>query len=149
MTCKRTGKYSCSIQCRLRDVDVDLSADRLTCPGGDLTVLRSDRFHQGRRQPFVLLAILFDRTARDQVLQLLISAQAKHFLTATGSVSSPKVFVDDIEKFLELERGASGKDCHQLLGHKIRNSARKCVFLENSHRARKIAHVCRADSIIL
>jgi hypothetical protein len=57
--------------------------------------------------------------------------------------------VNDIEKFLELEGGASGKHGHQFLSHEIRDSARKCVFLENSHRAGKITHFYPADSIIL
>ena len=84
---------------------------------------------QRRWKTFVLFAILLDRSARDQILQFLVSAQPQHLLATAGRVSCPEIFVDDIEKLFELERRTPGKDRYQFLGYEIRNAARECIFL--------------------
>src|ERR1043166_2639165 len=117
--------------------------------GRYLPVLWRDCLYQRRGQSFVLFAILLHRTARDQVLQLFIRAQPEHLLPAAGGIAGPQIFMDDVEQFLELERGTTRQYGDQFLRYEVRNSARKCVFLENSHRAANIAHFGRADSIIL
>ena len=84
---------------------------------------------QRRWKTFVLLAILFDRSARDQILQFLVGAQSQHFLATAGRVSSSEIFMHDIEQLFELERRTPGKDRYQFLGYEIRNAARECIFL--------------------
>jgi len=84
---------------------------------------------QRRRKTLVFLAILLHRTARDQILQLLISTEPEHFFATAGRVPRPQIFVHNIEKFFELERGSPGEHCNQLLRHEIGNPAGECIFL--------------------
>ncbi len=100
-----------------------------------MTILRRDGLREGRGQPFVFLARLFHRASRDQILKFFIRAQPQHFLASAGGVSGAQVFMHDIEKLLELERGAARKDCNQLLGDEVRNPAGERVFLQNGHKA--------------
>src|ERR1700730_694772 len=146
MICRRTGRYSRIIR-------------RLGCGAAalfyrrervwNMAVWRRDRARQGGRQPFVFLASLLYGPACDQVLQLLVSTQPKHFLASAGSIPRPQIFMDDIEEFLELERGAAGKHRYQFLRNQVRNSTGECVFLENSHKAKKVAYFCPTNSTIL
>src|ERR1043166_7915338 len=107
--------------------------NRLLYGSGNVSVLRSNRGRERRGKAFVFLAILADSTASYEVLKLFVGAQAQHFLATAGGISCSQIFVHDVEKLLELERSATREHSNQFLGHKIRNSARECVFLENSH----------------
>src|ERR1043166_6473931 len=91
-------------------------------------------------QSLVFLTGLSHCTTGHKILQLLTRAQAQHFFASAGRISGAQIFVHDIEELLELERCSAGKDRNQFLGHKIGNSARECVFLENSHKAQMISH---------
>ena len=75
---------------------------------------------QARGQPLVFFAGLPHRPARHQVLQLLVSAQAKHFLPAAGRIASPEVLVDDFKELLEFEGAFRREDVHQFFGDEIR-----------------------------
>ena len=94
-----------------------------------MTILLCNCLSQSRRQALVFLAILFDRTARHEVLQLLVGSQPQHFLAAAGSISRPKILVHDIEELLELERRTPGEDSNQLLSYQIGNPTGECIFL--------------------
>ena len=95
------------------------------------------------REAFVFLAGLSHRAAGHEILQLLVSTQAQHFLAAAGRISRAQIFVHDIEELLELERCTAGKHRNQFLGHQIGNSTGECVFLENSHKAQMISRFAR------
>jgi hypothetical protein len=69
-----------------------------------MAILLGNRVGQGRRQAFVFLAVLPDGAACHEILQFLISAQAKHFLATAGSVPGPKILVHDVEQLLKFER---------------------------------------------
>jgi len=73
-------------------------------------------------------------------LQLLISSQAQHFFTTAGGIPRAQIFVHDIKELFELERCTPGKYGNQFLGHQIGNATRKCIFLQNSHKAQMISH---------
>src|SRR5262249_52923276 len=95
------------------------------------------------------LAILLHRTARDQVLQFFVRTQPEHLLASARGVSRPEILVHNIKELLKLVGGATREHRHQFLSHQIRNSPRKWVFLENSHRAETVAHFGRTNSTIL
>src|SRR5260370_16264920 len=80
----------------------------------------------------VFLAILPHCATCDQVLEFFVRAQTEHFLASAGGVSRAEILVHNIKQFLELVGGATREHCHQFLSDQIRNSTRKCVFLENS-----------------
>ena len=82
----------------------------------------------------VLLAVLLDHSAGDEILQLLVSAQAQHFFSAAGGIAIAQVQVYHFEKLLELVRGPRGKHRGEFLGDEIREPARKRGFLGNRHR---------------
>ncbi len=103
-----------------------------------MTILRRNRSRESRRETFVFLAGLLHRTAGDEILELLIRAEAQHFLATTGGITGAQVLVHDVEDLLELERRAAGEHGDQFLGDKVWNSAGKCVFLENGHMRRAI-----------
>ena len=94
-----------------------------------MTILLCNCLSQSRRQAFVFLAVLFDRTARYEVLQLLVGSQPQHFLATAGSIPCPKILVHDIEELLELERRTPGEDSNQLLSYQIGNTTGECIFL--------------------
>src|SRR4029450_413186 len=106
---------------------------------GEMAILLGDCRGQSRRQALVFLAVLLDRAASDEVLQFLVGSQAEHFLATAGGVPGPKILVHDVEQLLKLEGRTPGQHCHQLLSHQVRDSTGKCVFLQNSHKARMIA----------
>jgi hypothetical protein len=94
-----------------------------------MTILLCNCRRQSRRQALVFLAILFDGTARDEVLQLLVGSQPQHFLTAARSVSCPKILMHDVEELLELKRRTPREDSNQLLSYQIGNTTGECIFL--------------------
>ena len=96
---------------------------------GKMTILLSNRVGQSRRQALVLLAILFDRASRHEILQFFVSSQPQHFFAAACSVSGPKILVHDVEKLLKLKGRASRKDSNQLLSYQVRNTTGECIFL--------------------
>ncbi len=55
-------------------------------------------------EALVFLAGFLHHAARHEILQLLVSTQAEHFLSSTGGVSGSEPLVDDVEKLLEFER---------------------------------------------
>ncbi|MGI8480565.1 MAG: hypothetical protein ACR2MF_00610 [Chthoniobacterales bacterium] len=82
-----------------------------------MAILRRDSLSQSSRRDFIFLSGLLHRTARHQILQLLISAQAKHLLAAAGRISRAQIFMHDVEELLELERCAPGQHGDELFGH--------------------------------
>ena len=86
-------------------------------------------------KPLYFLPVFLHRAPRDQILKFFIRAQPQHFLASAGGITGTQVFMHDIEKLLELERGAARKDCNQLLGDEVRNPAGERVFLQNGHKA--------------
>ena len=102
MTCKKIGRYSFI---SLNQPGCDWAdSDR----GGSRSG-RGDRLERGEllRNALVLLAVLFDHAAGNQVLKLLVSAQAQHFFTATRRITVPEILVNDIEELLEFVIGFS------------------------------------------
>src|SRR5437660_12620178 len=93
--------------------------------------------------------MLFHRAACNHVLQFFVSTQPEHFLASARCVSRAKILVHDITQLLELVGCATRQHCHQFLSHQIGNSTRKCVFLENSHKAQTVAHFWQTNSTIL
>ena len=94
-----------------------------------MTILLCNCLRQSRRQALVFLAILFDRTACHEVLQLLVGSQPQHFLAAAGSISRPKVLVHNVKELLELEGRTPREDINQLLSYQIGNPTGECIFL--------------------
>src|ERR1044071_7346001 len=68
--CRRTGKYSPSIRNSLEPAEVQLLY------ASKMAILLGDCAGQSRGQPLVLLAVLFDRASRHEILQFLVSSQA-------------------------------------------------------------------------
>src|SRR3954469_23728796 len=94
--CRRTGRYSRIIRGPREECWL-LYRDQARTR--NVSVLRSDRFSQRRRKALVFFAILFHRTACDQVLQFFVSPQAEHFLASAGSVSRAEILVHNIKQF--------------------------------------------------
>src|SRR5690606_3265510 len=74
-------------------------------------------------EPAVFLALFFDKAPSDEVLELLVSPQTKHFLSPTDGVSGFQVFVDDLEQVVEPEGFLIRKDSYQFVCDVIRNPA--------------------------
>jgi len=94
-----------------------------------MAIVLCNRDGQSRRQAFVFLAVLLDRTARHKVLQFLVSSQPQHFLATTGSIPGPKILVHNVEELFKLKGRAPGEDSYQLLSYQVRNSTGKRIFL--------------------
>ncbi len=88
-----------------------------------MPVWRKEGFGQSRRQSLILFPGFLDHSTGDQVLELLISPEPKHFLAATGGVPCAQILMQDLEELFKLERGASGKDRNQFFRNEIRHSA--------------------------
>ncbi len=80
-----------------------------------MSVLRSDRCGESSRETFIFLASLSHRSAGDKILKLLISSQTQHFLTTTGGIPGPEIFVHDVNELFELERCTPGKLGYQVV----------------------------------
>src|SRR5882724_8474734 len=90
-----------------------------------LALLLGNRKSPSPRQSLVFLAVLLDRAACHEILQLLVGSQPQHYLATARSVPGPKIFVHDVEKLLKLERRTPGEDRNQLFSHEVRNSTGK------------------------
>jgi hypothetical protein len=77
---------------------------------------------QGLGHAPVFLARFLDLALSDEVLELLVSAQPQHFLTATSGFPSPKSRINDAEKGLEFVRFRVRQSCHELLSNIVRTS---------------------------
>src|ERR1044072_4587274 len=94
-SCNSTGMYSRIIGSFLRAPlrEGASSASTGTGRGGrEVHVRGNQRLGQSRGQPAILLASFLDHASRDQILQLFISAQTQHFLTAAGRIPGPQIF---------------------------------------------------------
>ena len=76
----------------------------------------------------ILLAGLFNHTARHERLKLLVSAQAQHFLSPAGGVAGTQVAMNQVKEFLELVRIFPGENRDEFLGDKVRQAAGEGVF---------------------
>lgn len=52
-------------------------------------------------QAAILLAVFLDKTASDQILQLLVGAEAKHFLPPTYRVAGLQILVNNLKEIIE------------------------------------------------
>ena len=67
----------------------------------------------------VFAASLFHHAGGHEILQLLVGAEAEHFLTAARGVAGFEVGVDDIEERFELKRRLPGEHVGQLFSYAI------------------------------
>jgi hypothetical protein len=71
--------------------------------------------------------------AADEALELLVGAQPKHFFAAASGLARAQVHVNQLEKGLEFEPVAGGKDGDEFLSDNIRATTRGITAKLCSH----------------
>ena len=51
----------------------------------------------------ILFAVLLNQSPRDEVLELLVSTEAEHFLSTADGITGFQIFVNDLKKIVETE----------------------------------------------
>lgn len=77
--------------------------------------------HAGRS--LVFLADFFNQTAGDEVLQLFISTQTEHFLSAAHCIAQLEIRKDPLKQVVETENFLLRKDTAKLIGDMVRKAA--------------------------
>jgi hypothetical protein len=79
-------------------------------------------------------ASLCYETAAYKTLQLLIGAEAEHFLTTTDGVFQFEIVINETEQSIELMSLSSRENIHQFISNMIRDTTRETSLTSGSHR---------------